>query len=288
MAPSLDAQTRVFAVLGHPVEHSLSPSMHNAAFRAAGTNAAYVALDVEPERLADVLKGLHAAGLSGLNLTAPHKEAAWPLVVGATPEAARSRAVNTLRRDASGWFGHATDGLGFAAWIGSLGVTLRGARVLLLGAGGAARSIAPVLASQEPAAVRVVSRDAARAHAVSEGLRVVAPPTIEVSAGSLAEPAGAGGGRPWDLMVRALSSASIDAAEAAWWDRLDPKAPVLDLNYGARALKTRERAAAEDRRFEDGLGMLLHQGALSYEFWIGEPAPLDAMRAALQADAERS
>jgi shikimate dehydrogenase len=74
--------------------------------------------------------------------------------------------------------------------------------------------------------------------------------------------------------------------EAAWWARLDPKAPILDLNYGVRALKTRERAGAGTHRFEDGLGMLLYQGALSYEFWIGEPAPLDAMRAALQADAE--
>ena len=287
MAPSGDAQTRVYAVLGHPVEHSLSPSMQNAAFQAVGANAAYVALDVPPGRLPDVLKGLHVAGLSGLNLTAPHKEAAWPLVLGATEEAARSRAVNTLRREKSGWFGHATDGLGFSAWIGSLGVTLRGARVLFLGAGGAARSIAPILASSEPAAVCIASRDGGRARAVADGLRAIARSSMEVTAAGLAD-SGAGVGGPWDLMVRALSSTSVDAVEAAWWDRLDPGGVILDLNYGARALKTRERAAAGKRRFEDGLGMLLFQGALSYEFWTGEPAPLDAMRAALQAGAESS
>lgn len=286
MAPSGDAQTRVYAVLGHPVEHSLSPSMQNAAFRAAGVDAAYIALDVSPERLAEVLEGLHATGLSGLNLTAPHKEAAWALVLGSTEEAARSRAVNTLRREKSGWFGHATDGLGFAAWVRALDISLRGARVLLLGAGGAARSIAPVLASLEPASVCIVSRDGGRARTVADGLRAIARPSMEVTDAAIAEQAEPGKRHPWDFMVRALSSTSVDAVESAWWARLDPKAPILDLNYGARAVKTRERATAGGHRFEDGLGMLLHQGALSYEFWIGEPAPLDAMRTALQADAE--
>ena len=285
MAPSSDAQTRVYAVLGHPVEHSLSPAMQNAAFEAAGVNAAYVSLDVPPERLADVLKGLHAAGLSGLNLTAPHKEAAWPLVSGSTEEAARSRAVNTLRREKSGWFGHATDGLGFAEWIGSVGISLRGARVLLLGAGGAARSIVPVLASLGPASLRVVSRDGRRAQAVAEGLGAIAR-SLETTSAALAEQAEPGARHPWNVMVRALSTTSVDAVEAAWWSRLEPGAPILDLNYGARAEKTRARAAAGNHRFEDGLGMLLHQGALSYEFWIGEPAPLDAMRAALEGSIE--
>ncbi len=284
MAPRPEGRTRLFAVLGHPVNHSLSPSIQSAAFRAADIDAAYVALDVPPERLAEVLRELHAAGFSGLNLTAPHKEAAWALVQHATDEAKRSRAVNTLRREESGWAGHATDGLGFAAWIASLGVAVRDSRVLLLGAGGAARSIAPVLASLGPAAIRVVSRDGGRARAVADELRRGGRPSTEVTAAALAETEEAGRGRPWNLLVRALSSTSVDALEARWWEKLDPAARVLDLNYGARAVATRERAAAGKRRFEDGLGMLLHQGALSYEYWTGKPAPLDAMRAALLAD----
>ena len=260
--------------------------MQNAAFQAAGANGVYISLDVPPERLADVLEGLHAAGLSGLNLTAPHKEAAWPLVSGSTEEAARSRAVNTLRREKSGWFGHATDGLGFAAWAASLGIDFRGSRVLLLGAGGAARSILPVLVSLEPASVCVVSRDVGRASAVVEGLPGMARSSAAISAAALAEPAEPGTRYPWNVMVRALPTTSVDAAEGAWWARLEPGGPILDLNYGARALKTRARAEAGNHRFEDGLGMLLYQGALSYEFWMGEPAPLEAMRSALQANAE--
>jgi len=284
LAPRLAGQTRLFAVLGHPVNHSLSPSMQNAAFRAAEIDAAYVALDVPPERLTEVLRELHAAGFSGLNLTAPHKEAAWALVQDASDEAKRSRAVNTLRREESGWAGHATDGPGFAAWIAWLGIAVRDSRVLLVGAGGAARSIAPYLASLEPAAIGVVSRDGGRARAVADGLRRSGRPSMEVTAAALAETNEKERGRRWDLLVRALSSTSVDALEAPWWESLDPKARILDLNYGARALGTRERAAAGKRRFEDGLGMLLHQGALSYEYWTGKPAPLDAMRAALLAD----
>jgi shikimate dehydrogenase len=286
VAPRPAGQTRLYAVLGHPVDHSLSPLIQNAAFRAAKIDAAYVALDVPPGRLAEVLGELHAAGFSGLNLTAPHKEAARPLVVGATEEAKRSGAVNTLRREESGWLGHATDGPGFAAWIASLGIDVRGARVLLLGGGGAARSIAPALASLEPSAIRVVSRDGARARGVAGLLRETAGPSTEVTAAALAERSEKERGCPWDLLVRAFSSESVDAPEASWWEDLDPKARVLDLNYGARAVDTRKRAAAGHRRFEDGLGMLLHQGALSYEFWTGEPAPLEAMRAALPADTE--
>ena len=283
MGPRLTGPTRLYAVLGHPVNHSLSPSMQNAAFRATGIDATYVALDVPPERLAEVLRELHAAGFSGLNLTAPHKEAAWALVRGATDEAKRSRAVNTLRREESGWAGHATDGPGFAAWIDSLGVAVRGARVLLLGAGGAARSVAPVLASLQPASVHVVSRDRGRARAVADEIRPSGRggPSTEVTAAALAEKSEPG--RGWDLLVRALSSSAVDAVEALWWEHLDPGGLVLDLNYGARAVATREKAAAWKHRFEDGLGMLLHQGAISFEYWTGKPAPLDAMRAALVA-----
>ena len=284
MAPRLARETALYAVLGHPVNHSLSPSMQNAAFRAAGIDATYVALDVPPERLAEVLRELHAAGFAGLNLTAPLKEVAWAHLQGATDEAKRSRAVNTLRRDETGWVGHATDGAGFAAWIASLGVVVNGARVLLLGAGGAARSIAPVLVSLGPAAVHVVSRDGDRARAVAEEARRGAGASTEVTSAALGETVGKGPG--WDLLVRALSSSTVDAAEAPWWERLDARAQVLDLNYGTRAVATRERAAAGKHRFEDGLGMLLHQGALSFEYWTGKPAPLEAMRAALLADTE--
>jgi shikimate dehydrogenase len=286
VGPRLPSRTGLYAVLGHPVNHSLSPPMQNAAFRAAGIDAAYVALDVQPDGLAETLKLLHAAGFSGMNLTAPHKEAALSLVSAATDEGRECGAVNTLRREESGWRGHATDGPGFAAWIAELGVGVRDSRVLLLGAGGAARSVAPVLVRLQPAAVRVVSRDGGRAAALQERLRPIARPSTDVTAAALAEPGPSGRDRGWNLLVRALASETVGASEASWWERLDPEARILDLNYGGRAVETRKRAAQGNRRFDDGMGMLLRQGALSFEFWTGKPAPLDAMRAALQAGAE--
>ena len=257
--------------------------MQNAAFRALGRNAVYVAFDVPPDRLGEALRGLHAAGALGLNLTSPLKEAAWPFLSGATKEAERSRAVNALRREPSGWLGHATDGLGFLTWVRSLGIVVRGARVLLLGAGGAARSIAPMLMSLEPEALGIVSRDEAHSRSIAVGLREGVASTTKVTSASLGEPTAVERGGTWDLMVRALASGSIEAQEAQWWTTLRPNATVLELNYGSRARESRSRAAADGRRFEDGLGLLLHQGALSFEFWTGERAPLDAMREALGA-----
>lgn len=285
MAARREVGTRVYALLGHPVHHSLSPQMQSAAFRAAGQDAAYLALDVPPDRLEASLRGLHAAGVAGLNLTAPHKEAAWPYLSGATADAEESRAVNTLRRDEAGWFGHATDGLGFRDWIGALGIPVSGARILLIGAGGAARSIAPILASFGPAAVQVVSRNGAHAREVANALRARALGPTDVEAAALDESRRAESLPNLGLLIRALATESIETAEGEWWDRLDPGAAVLDLNYGPRALTSRARAAAEGRRFEDGLGLLLHQGVHSYEFWTGQPAPLEAMRAALTRNA---
>jgi len=274
--------TGIYAVMGHPVGHTLSPVMQNAAFRAAGWDALYVALGVTPDRLLATLRELHAAGIRGLNLTAPHKEAVWQVLVDTTGEAKSARAVNTLRRDERGWIGHATDGLGFDSWLREAGLSLRGARVLILGAGGAVRSIAPKIAALEPAAITLVSRNPERAGSVASWLRSQAA-AIEVTSAALADGSAALGVSRWDVMVRALASGPVELAEAAWWGGLTHVAPVLELNYGPRAAESRARAATDGRRFEDGMGLLLHQGAHSFEFWTGTPAPLEAMREALAA-----
>ncbi len=279
----LTASTRLYAVLGHPVRHSLSPLIQNAAFEAAGKDAAYVALEVRPGRLGEALRGLHAAGVLGLNLTTPHKEAVGPFLSGRTAEAERAGAANTLRWVEEGWLGHATDGPGFADWVRALGIALRGGRVLVLGAGGAARSIAPVLPMLGAASVGMVSRDGGRARAAAARLREYGGESLEISAAALGDTAAAEEHGRWDLLVRALASDTIGTAERSWWRRLSAAAPVLELNYGPRAAGAREVSSAAGRRFEDGLGLLLHQGAHSFTFWTGEPAPVDAMRAAIGA-----
>jgi shikimate dehydrogenase len=275
--------TRVFAVIGHPVTHSLSPRMQNAAFEEAGRDAVYVPLEVKPEDLERVLDGLHRAGVEGLNVTLPHKEAAARICVTRTEEARVAGAANTLRRAPDGWHGHATDGAGFRAWVAELGLTIEEARVLLLGSGGAAASIAPELTGLGARRLTVVDRSGGRAQALVARLRLSGVSGVELSARAVEDAGAARREAPFDLLVRAISEEAVTPAEGAWWAALAPSAPTLDLNYGDRARATRERAKRDGRRFEDGLGLLLHQGARSYEFWTAERAPVEAMRRALFA-----
>jgi shikimate dehydrogenase len=277
----VDGSTRVYAVIGHPVAHSLSPLMQNAAFAAAGRNAVYVAFDAPPAEFAGVLDGLRRAGIAGLNVTLPHKEEAARICAALTEEARAAGAANTLRREPDGWHGDATDGAGFAGWVSDLKIAIAGARVLLLGAGGAALSIAPRLARMEAGRICIVSRSGGRAQALVARLRLSGVAGVELSARPLEDAAAAKREGPFDLLVRAVSAESVGDAESVWWVGLRPGAAVLDLNYGERAREVRGRSAREGHRFEDGLGLLLHQGARSYEFWTGEPAPLEAMRGAL-------
>ncbi|HLQ66077.1 MAG TPA: shikimate dehydrogenase [Candidatus Limnocylindrales bacterium] len=278
--------TSLFAILGHPVHHSLSPRMQNAAFRAAGRDAAYIALDILPGQLAQALEGLHEIGFAGLNVTLPHKEEAFTLVDSATPAARAAGAANTLRRAPRGWEGDATDGAGFLAWLDALGLRAPGARALLIGAGGAARSVAVALAQREPAEIRIVNRTPERAESL-KALVLAAAPLARVATGAWAGAtdregdAAAGGG--WDFIVRALASEEVVPEERRWWGGLKPGGSLLDLNYGARAGAARTEARSAGFRYEDGLGLLLEQGALSFEFWTGTKAPREAMRGALDS-----
>ena len=282
----MDGETQVYAVLGQPVHHSRSPLIQNAAFRAAGMNAVYVALEVPATRLKQALEGLHAAGVQGLNLTAPHKEAAFSIVRERTPEAEEARAVNTLRRASEGWRGHATDGVGFLQWVAGAGVEVSGRRVLVLGAGGAARAIVPKLLTLLPESVRVVSRSAEHAQALARlagnppgGVRIQSAGMVARGQGGDAAEAGAG----WDLLIRAISAESISAQEDLWWRGHAKGSVVLDLNYGARSAEARALSKVMGLRYEDGSALLIHQGAASFEFWTGKKAPLYAMREALTA-----
>ncbi len=273
----MDGATQVYALLGEPVRHSRSPEIQNAAFSALGMNAIYVAFEVPAPRLAQALEGLHAARVSGLNLTSPHKEAAFSLTSARSAEAEAARAVNTLRWEPEGWHGHATDGEGFLGWIAEAKINLTGRGVLVLGAGGAARAIVPKLLDLSPESIHVVSRTAEHAEILARG--VGDPGKTRVKAMALAD---TGSGR-WDLLVRALSVETVSAEEDRWWQGHSPHAVALDLNYGARAAVARACSKAHGVRYEDGRALLIHQGAKSFEFWTGKEPPIQAMREALRA-----
>ncbi|HLE43930.1 MAG TPA: shikimate dehydrogenase [Methylomirabilota bacterium] len=267
-----DAGTRLTGILGWPVEHSLSPAMHNAAFERLGLNWAYLAFPVEPSRIAEAVSGLAAAGCAGLNVTIPHKQAVIPLCSSISPAVEAIGAANTLVPDGEGGFrAENTDAEGFMRSVDEAApVDLEGADVLLVGAGGAARAVAFALAGRG-AVVRVANRTPAKASELGIHLPF-SRAALDLAASQAA------------LVVNATS---LGMGEEAVPDELPltgigPGQVVVDLVYRPGGTPWLHAAAGRGARTVDGLGMLLHQGAAAFELWTGRPAPLDAMREALR------
>lgn len=270
------ASTRLLALLGSPVSHSLSPVFQNAAIRAAGLDGVYVALACGASELPGLLRGIARAGGAG-NVTVPHKEAAVLALDRATAAVERTGACNAFWREDGRVVGDNTDVAGFAgAAAALLGGEPRGARVLLAGAGGAARAVLCALADAGTERVVVLNRTPERARALAAssgrgGLQVTcagSPAELDGERFDLAVNSTVLGLRPDDaLPLPTEGGPRYDAA--------------LDLVYApggtawVRALGERGVAAA------DGTEMLLRQGAAAFERWWGIPAPLEAMRAAL-------
>lgn len=281
MSPT--AQTRVFAVLGDPVAHSLSPAFQNAALRAAGLDAVYVALRCAPDGVPGLLRGLALAGGGG-NVTVPHKEAAHAAVDRRTETAEATGAVNTFWAEDGAVWGDNTDVAGVRAAVAALtGRGAAGARVLLLGAGGSARAVLHAL--EREGADEVVVRNRGRERA--EALALLARGGTRVR---LASPDDPMAGERFDLAINA-TSLGLREADALPLDPSAAQSPTvaaaLDLVYGrtgatpwVRAMRGAGVPAA------DGREMLLRQGAAAFARWWGRDPDLDAMRAALPAPEE--
>ena len=272
---------RLFGVLGDPVEHSLSPAMHNAAFAAAGLPYLYLRYRVAPATLATALAEAKALDMGGLNLTAPLKEAALPLVDRLTEAAERAGAVNTIlfRRD-GGLVGDNTDGDGFVRALGGR-TRLRGARAVVIGAGGSARAVATALARAGCAALTIANRTAARAERLADVVRRVrALETRLVPLAALAADAVLGDA---DLVVNATPLGLAGARLRVRYAATPPGCTFVDLVYARRPTPFLAGAARAGRPTLDGGPMLLHQGALAFEAWTGHRAPRAAMARALRA-----
>ena len=259
--------TRLAAVIGSPVRHSRSPAIQNAAFAAAGLDWVYVALEVATGRGTEAVRALPTLGIAGVNVTMPHKAAAAAACDARTPAAARLGSVNTvLVRDDGSLLGDSTDGEGFLRSLGDAGLDPAGRSVLLLGAGGAARAVAAALV-ELGARVQVAAR---RTDAAEELGRVVPDVTVGVwpEAGAVSA----------EIVVNA-TPIGMGGADAP------PVVPVadqwiVDLVYHPLETPWLRRAESAGAHAVGGLGMLVHQAALSFECWTGVPAPLEAMRAA--------
>ena len=259
-------------LLGHPVAHSLSPAMHNAAFKALGLPHRYVTRDVEPHKLDAEIVRIRTQDVLGANVTIPHKEIAMRLVDELAAETKSIGALNTIVRRSSVLLGVNTDAYGFTMALGEGGAMLSDATVLVLGAGGAARACVYALLERRND-VLVANRSPERLDALLRSLDVEGRKAHAASWPAAGEVIAA------DAVVNTtpLGMRGEDPLEGIALPRL-----VVDIVPTAEATPLVKRArATENVAVVEGLAMLLHQAARSFELWTGAPAPLAAMRAAL-------
>lgn len=286
---SIDGKTQVFCVLGHPIGHSLSPAMQNAALQAMGLNGVYVAFDVAPEALGEAVEGLQALGVAGVNCTIPHKVALIPLMDELTDDAAFIGAVNTIVFRDGKRYGHNTDAPGFLAALRAAGVDPAGKRAVVLGSGGSARAVMVALA-QAGARLTVANRTLDRAQELQRDLnrKIPAGPGVEIV--PLSEDALGPAVEAADLLVNTTSVGMhprVEEMPPVPLDAVHENLFVYDLIYNP--LETRLLRAIRERgaRGTHGAGMLAHQGAQALELWTGKPAPADLMERIIIETLER-
>ena len=275
----ISGRTGVLGVIGHPVSHSGSPAMHNAALAVAGLDYVYVAFPVPPEGAAHVGRAMRHLGIRGLNVTVPHKQAVLPGLDEVAPEARAIGAVNTIDHRDGRLVGHNTDAYGVLASLREGGLERLPPKVALLGAGGAAQAVLYALLSRpEVEEVLLLNRTVSRAEALAASLdgggRVRAAP--------LAETARA---REAGLVINATSigmEPEAGVSPLGGGSVLHDGMVVLDIVYKPLRTLLLRQAAAAGARALDGLGMLVHQGARAFEIWTGARPPVDVMRRAIE------
>jgi len=259
---SIATGAKRFAVIGHPVSHSLSPRIHAAFGRQSGIALDYRAIDATPDEFDVALATFAAEGGVGANVTLPHKTHAVALCGNLSERARRAGAVNTLIRTATGWDGDNTDGVGLVRDLtGRHALDLRSRRVLLLGAGGAARGVAPALLDAGIADLFIVNRTPERADALADAL--AEPSRVHARYFDDLKAIGA-----FDLIINATSAARGVAGLPLPGSLIAPRGDAVDLSYGEVAIAFLAWARASGaQRTIDGLGMLVEQAAESFARW---------------------
>ncbi|MHB8995811.1 MAG: shikimate dehydrogenase [Armatimonadota bacterium] len=286
----LNGETRVAGVIGWPVRHSLSPPMHNAAFAALGLNWVYVPFAVEPERIAGAVEAIRALDLVGLNVTIPHKLAVLPHLDEISDTARVLGAVNTIVNAEGRLVGHNTDGAGFLRSLREIGGEVAGKRVALIGAGGSSRAVALAVCQAGATRLTIINRTVAKAEALVE-MVAAALPDAKAEAVALEGPEAEGAVRDAQVLIDSTAVGmyphhEVEPVVPAGW--LHREQTICDLTYNPRRTVLLQAAEAAGAGTLDGTGMLVHQGALAFEYWTGQPAPVEAMRKALLRGLEKT
>ena len=289
----IDGNTKLLGVLGWPVEHSMSPVMHNAAIQAAGLNACYVPFPCPPEALGDVIAGLRGMGFLGANVTIPHKQSVIEHLDGLSEESRFTGSVNTLYWEGDRLMGTTTDAPGAVLNLRQAGIELDGKKVTILGTGGAARALAFVLArgcclgagggreSFRLPELTLLGRDPDKAERLSQDIAAGSAADTAVRSGLLAEFAALGSEA--DLIINCTSAGMAPDLHGCPVDPalLEPRHVVYDIVYQPRETVLLREAMRKGCPTVEGIGMLVHQGAASFRTWFGRDPDTEVMFAAL-------
>jgi len=272
-------KTKVCVLLGDPVEHTMSPAMHNAAFAALGLDYIYIPFRVGAGELAAAVAGLKALNVRGFNVTIPHKVAVMPLLDRLDPMAEKIGAVNTVVNDEGVLTGCNTDAAGFLRALREQGIEPAGRNVVILGAGGASRAVSYILA-ENGARLTIVNREVELDWAKELARRLYADFHREVNVLGLASGELPAALREADILVNATSVGMNPLSEASpvLAALLTPRLVVYDVVYSPVMTRLLRDAESIGARTISGIDMLVWQGALAFEKWTGQQPPFDLMR----------
>ncbi|MBN1693495.1 MAG: shikimate dehydrogenase [Dehalococcoidales bacterium] len=274
---TVSGKTKICAIIGDPVEHTMSPAMHNAAFQKMGLDYLYIPFRVAPEQLPQAVAGLKSLNVAGFNVTIPHKVAVMPLLDSLDPLVEKIGAVNTVVNEDGKLRGYNTDAEGFYRVLLEQGFSLQGKNVVLLGAGGAARALAYILA-EKGARLTILNRRQELDWAENIARFILDDLNKEVKVFELGNISKALPGA--DLLVNATSvgMSPADNASPVPAPLLEKVPVVFDIVYNPLKTRLLKEAAAAGAQTISGIDMLAWQGALSFEKWTGKSAPVDLMR----------
>ncbi len=277
----VDQKTGVLGLIGYPLEHSLSPRLHNQAIVELGLNLVYLSFPLKPEQLEDGIRAIRALGLRGVNVTIPYKERVLPYLDQLDPLAAKLGAVNTIVNNQGLLTGYNTDINGFCRMLEEDGgFRIRGKRALLLGAGGAARAVAFALCQQGIAALMIINRTADKARHLQKTLHGYYP-GVRLATAKLSRPELTAWSDPLDLIVDTTPVGMAPQFE------VEPVIPlevirqahlVVDLVYNPPETSLLRAAAQVGVQGLNGMGMLLYQGIEAFKLWTGQEPELNSWR----------
>jgi shikimate dehydrogenase len=279
----ISGETQIVGIVGHSIDYTLSPAIHNAAFNSLEMNWLYVPLRVSPGGLKHAMLGLRALGFKGCNVTIPHKVETAGYMDELRGPAAVLASVNTVVCSDSLLIGYNTDVEGFRSFLGEAGARSSGASVLLIGAGGASRAVALALAEEGAARIFVMNRSQENALELADLLKRVTPAT-EISLRTF-DFEGSRVLGECEMVINCTPLTGSEGSELPLdYEDFNADKWAIDLKYSARGTAFMKEASARGARTADGEGMLLHQAAASFSLWTGREAPLPEMREAYRGE----